>query len=369
MNGNDLTNKQFGRLKVIKYIKTDESRNHIWECQCKCGNIIQIKGVQLTRTNGARTCNKCRVIDGKNDIPTHAPWMKEYFKNQDDIYKYTYGSGKKVLVKCPDCGKEKFIAVKDLYHRKNIGCVCNDGISYPEKFVFSLLEQVNEKFEYQYSPNWIKNKRYDFYIPSKNLIIEVDGGIGHGHRCTFNSKYSAEELLEIDIYKEKEALKHKINLVRINAYPSDYETIVKSIKEELSIYFDIEKIDFNACHKFGLTNLIKEVCETWNSIEDVQYISTYYKISDVTVRTYLKKGTLIGWCNYNANKQIQKNIDRRKKKIKVYNNENFLGCFDSCKEFAKYYNSIQKQIDINPKSMINCIRDNKPYKGMIVQCA
>ena len=52
MKGNDLTNKQFGRLKVLRYIRTDETGHHIWECKCKCGNITQIQGVQLTRTNG-----------------------------------------------------------------------------------------------------------------------------------------------------------------------------------------------------------------------------------------------------------------------------------------------------------------------------
>ena len=42
----DLTNKVFGQLKVIK--KSEKSgRRLYWECECECGNIITVKGDAL----------------------------------------------------------------------------------------------------------------------------------------------------------------------------------------------------------------------------------------------------------------------------------------------------------------------------------
>lgn len=366
MKGNDLTNKQFGRLKVLRCIGTNDNRNHIWECQCKCGNIVQVLGVQLTRKNGTVTCEKCRVIDGKNDIPTIAPWMTKYFKFQEDIYKYTYGSGKQVLVKCPNCEEEKFITVKDLYKHKSIGCICSDTVSYPEKFIFSLLKQLNINFYYQYSPEWIGKKRYDFYVPFQNLIIEVDGGIGHGHRYSFG-KSSMSELIAVDKYKEEQALQHNLNVVRINAHPSTYEVLVDSIKENLDCYFDLSKVNFLKCDEFGSINLIKEICLQWNDINNLQYFIDTYKLSDVTIRRYLKKGTKLGWCHYSSEEEKQKNIMRNSKKIKVYQNDYCLGEFNSCAEFARIFNQLQNEITINPVSLANIVNKGKKYKGLIIE--
>ena len=365
---NDLTGMSFGRITVLRYIETDlKTRNSLWECKCKCGNVFIVKGVQLTRTRGMITCNKCHVVDGKNDIPTFAPWMEKCFKNKEDIYKYTYGSGKKILVKCPDCGKEKYVTVKHLYDHKSIGCVCSDNISYPEKFMTSILIQLKVVFTYQYSPKWIKPLRYDFYIPNKNLIIEVDGGIGHGNRWTFNSDLTSEELYQRDRCKDDEAKKHGINIIRINAYPSDFNILKNETKDKLSNYFDINMIDFNLCHEFGLTNLAKNVCEKWNDLKDVKKLSNIFKLSKPTIRKYLKNGSRIGWCDYNANEEKQKNTLRHAKRIKVYKSKQFIGEYESCAEFARQYNKMQSEIHINPVSLANMIKINNLYKGLFIE--
>ena len=88
--------------------------------------------------------------------------------------------------------------------------------------MYNLLQQLNVEFEYQYSPKWCKyrfkgkNKtgRYDFYIPSKQLIIEMDGGIGHGNCST--KLLTKNESLEIDNIKDKLAIEHKLNPIRID---------------------------------------------------------------------------------------------------------------------------------------------------------
>ena len=42
----DLTNKQFGRLTVLK--KLDKrGAEWFWLCQCECGNTAEVRGVSL----------------------------------------------------------------------------------------------------------------------------------------------------------------------------------------------------------------------------------------------------------------------------------------------------------------------------------
>ena len=92
----------------------------------------------------------------------------------------------------------------------------------------TVLELLNEDYEYQYSPKWIKPKRYDFYIKNKNLIIEVDGGLGHGNNKTIDNK-TPEETKAIDDYKDKMAEKNGINVIRINCFKSEWNFIKNNI--------------------------------------------------------------------------------------------------------------------------------------------
>ena len=59
----DLTNKKYGKWKVIKLIRKD---NQIfWECECECGNRKFIEGAKL-RNGDSKSCGTCSR--GKNLI-------------------------------------------------------------------------------------------------------------------------------------------------------------------------------------------------------------------------------------------------------------------------------------------------------------
>lgn len=67
---NDLTNKRFGKLLVIK---TNEKKNGAWQwlCKCDCGNLKTIRGTSLT--NGSTKSCGCsmghRIIsDNRDDV-------------------------------------------------------------------------------------------------------------------------------------------------------------------------------------------------------------------------------------------------------------------------------------------------------------
>lgn len=55
----DLLGKQFGRLKVLELVGTKKvgtTTTGLWKCQCSCGNIKIINGIQLTKKNGTKSC-------------------------------------------------------------------------------------------------------------------------------------------------------------------------------------------------------------------------------------------------------------------------------------------------------------------------
>lgn len=67
----DLTDKEFGNLKIIKYIPEMKK----WECKCKCGNICYVSQNNLTRKNGTKSCgclvtlvraNEANIVQGTN---------------------------------------------------------------------------------------------------------------------------------------------------------------------------------------------------------------------------------------------------------------------------------------------------------------
>ena len=110
----------------------------------KCGNEDWIIEGNILKNHNCNICTNSKVIVGYNDIATTDKWMMKYLVNKEDGYKYTYGSGRKVLCKCPDCGYEKEIEINRLYSNKSMSCpICSDGVSYPNKFMFNLLEQLN----------------------------------------------------------------------------------------------------------------------------------------------------------------------------------------------------------------------------------
>lgn len=43
----DLSGKRFGKLTAIKYVKSTDEGQAIWECQCDCGNIVYASAARL----------------------------------------------------------------------------------------------------------------------------------------------------------------------------------------------------------------------------------------------------------------------------------------------------------------------------------
>ena len=62
----DITGQRFGNLIAIKDIGSNKKGNAVWECKCNCGNIIQVRGIDL-RNGHTKSCG-CILSFGENKI-------------------------------------------------------------------------------------------------------------------------------------------------------------------------------------------------------------------------------------------------------------------------------------------------------------
>ena len=257
----------------------------------KCGAEYEIEqGNLIGRKDNCPCCSGKRVFVGINDIATTHPELIIYFKDKEKAKEYTAGSNKKELMICPLCGEEKLMVISTLCTYGFSCCRCSDGISYPNKYSYALLEQLpieNISHEYIFDSN--KNYRFDNYFEYNGnpYILEMDGS-QHFEDSIFGTFLHQSE---IDKVKNEIALNNNCQMIRIDCYYSDPEYIKNNIlNSKLGELFDLSKIDWNYCDEFASGNLLKEIVNLYNQGKSKQYIVDFYHISKNTVNKYLKKG-------------------------------------------------------------------------------
>lgn len=337
--------------------------------KCLKDNYIGESTEVSFKTLNCPLCSNSIVIKGINDIATTNPELIPYFVNINDAYQNTKGSGNRARFKCLDCGYEKNMEISN-FHKNGIQCnKCSDGRSYPSKFVFNLLEQLNIDFCPEKIFKW-SNKRYDFYLPIHNIILEIMGNHHFEKSFDFYGGRSTQEEQENDQYKQEMALKNGINrYIVIEARYSDLEYMKDSIcNSELSNIFDLNIIDWLQCERFALSNRVKEVCDLWNNgLHDVVKIAKKMKISRSRIWSYLTKGSKLNWCDYNNKWYIQKSIERtrklRAKKVGIFKDNVLLGTFESMTELVRQSEQLFGVKFSQSKISLVCNGKVKTHKG------
>ncbi|WP_297419306.1 hypothetical protein [Clostridium sp.] len=276
--------------------------------------------------------------------------MIKYFQGgYDEAKLYTKCSGQKIYPICPDCGrvKNKPMKINRIYLYHTISCSCGDGISYPNKLMFAILEQLKIDFQTEYSPDWIKPKRYDFYfkLSNKEYIIEADGG---WHNKNNNLSGQTKEISqEIDSYKDKLAEENNIKVIRIDCDYKKTNDRFEYIKNNiinnsmLKKLFNLNNIDWLKCEEFTCSNLVKKTCEIKKNNPNMSttQVGKVIKLSQSTVIKYLKQGTKFGWCRYDIKEEKSNVISRAgkqfSKSVEIFKNEISLGIFPSASELER----------------------------------
>lgn len=235
-------------------------------------------------------------------IGEESPLFANYLLNKQDEQIHI-GSAKKVDWICPSCGKIVYgKSVNKVISRKSIPCnICNDGVSRPEKIVASALSQIGVKYVSQKTFEWSRRKRYDFYLPDYNSIIEVHGAQHYGFGFKNLSGVSLETQQEND--KEKEAIAKENGICAyfiINASNTLSTNIIAQLSSVL-LQLGITAIILpSSCEKEIMESKIAQAAKLWNLGLMSGEISKTIGVQVNSVIKYLKIASAAGMCEYDV---------------------------------------------------------------------
>ena len=341
MKHKSLVGEKIDKLLVLdlkeKIRTTDSKFEYFYSCRCDCGRYVTRGSQSLRDKNTFKSCGQCPK-DIEETINYKYPNMIKYFKDIDDVFKYKCGSHEYVDMICDKCKYERKIQIKHMLSHGFSCPICSDSISYPEKFMIGFLNQTKLEFIREKKFDWSNNKRYDFYIPSLSCIIETNGE-QHYKNTNRNGARTLRQEKENDLFKEEVAKANGIKeYIQIDCRKSEMDFIIKSIKEsKLVKLIDITKIDFLKCNEYAVSNIVKEVCDIWNTteIKNTTLISKQMGFSRRAISEYLKLGNELGWCEYNPKESCQ--LYRDNSRIGEYNKRKV-----KCIELNLVFNSIKE---------------------------
>lgn len=359
--GRKLTNEEFlQRLKDenILYIPLEEyktmSTKIKWLCYKDSKHIFKAKPDHIFEGRGCPYCSGRLPVVGETDLWTTHPEIARMLENYEDGYKYSAFSSHRTNWICPNCGttiKNKMF--KNITSNGLICPICSDGVSYSEKFVASLLLQLNVDFVHDKPLEWSNNKRYDFYIQNYNMIIECHGLQHYEEGFTNHStSRSLQEEKENDLFKKNIAVANGIKeYIVLDCRKSDKNFIRDSIlNSRLSDIFNLSNIDWNQCDKYTSKSYCAEILQYYNNgIKNTSDIAKMVVVGQRTVLDTLHKLAKNGLCDYDSKKVL---TNMHSKKV-------------ICLETEKIYNSIKETSNdnFNPALVSRCCNKYlKTYK-------
>lgn len=336
-----------------KLISTEWKGNSAYyDFECLCGNLFR-RRYDVVLYQGSSVCRKCSGTQGKFSQKEVEDELIKYGINLLSVYQ---SSEKKIRVKypcgevverslanikhsnykCPHCvnktynmneekfkrkifeltqGEYEFLGEYQKYNTKmqvlHRGCghvftttpnrfirgnarcpLCSDGVSYPEKYIGHMLKGLNVTFETQYRPTWSQRKRYDFYLPDYNMIIETHGIQHYQTQTKRPIKWkSYEEEHENDLLKfDLSVINGVEHYVVLDCRKSELEWIQDEVKKSLlDSKFDLSTVNFRECHRYALNSLVLEAETLHKKGESVDSIATILGLSTDTIKKYLKQ--------------------------------------------------------------------------------
>lgn len=249
--------------------------------------------------------SKRKFDNCKNNISITAPWMMKYIVDENYIHNNNKTSRNKTIMKCPDCGRTYIKSAFQVYSNHGLTCVCKDSWSYPNKYIYSLLEQLNVYFEPEKKFKWSNNRRYDMYViyNGEDIIIEMFG-LQHYKEIYLNKiGRSFDDEVENDAMKksiaEENGIKHYFI---INSSISESSFIKQSIIDSGLLQLlnvSEQDIDWDKCGCFATSNFHKTICEYHenNPYDDLENLAKHFKVSRRLIRDAIRKGLNNGWCS------------------------------------------------------------------------
>ena len=207
-------------IEFIEYWYKVDTKKYMIRVKClKCNQIYSKPIVEFIKNKS------CPFCIGKELLNTQA--LKSILSNEYELLSQYKSTNDYIIVK-HKCGFIWRTKAKKLYNY--IGCPrCNKKRSKGEQKIEAYLISHNLDFEIEKSFSWQSNlkRRYDFYLPNFNLLIEYNGEQHYLQNAYF--KVPVEEQKLIDQEKQEEALQHGFNYLVIGYFDfNNIETILNN---------------------------------------------------------------------------------------------------------------------------------------------
>lgn len=207
----DLTGQKFGRLEVLYRGKKDRASHQYWFCKCECGNIVEVNSDNLRR-GLTKSCG-CLHSEITHQIRFKDLTGQKFGKLTP--VKYEIENERTYWFCNCECGNTCRVRSSYLIngHTQSCGCI---NYSIGEFNIANILYENNIEFKKEYVFEDLPNRRFDFYLPQYNRLIEFDGP---QHIKYHNTWHQTEEeyikAIARDNEKNNYALQKNITLIRI----------------------------------------------------------------------------------------------------------------------------------------------------------
>ncbi|QDJ97465.1 hypothetical protein PALS1_031 [Staphylococcus phage PALS_1] len=229
-----------GTLKIVSQTKKGKRNFKSYEVQSliypDAPNYTVFES-SLLNGSGCAYKSSQRIYEGNSLYSIES--LRPYIVDVEEAKTISKGGNKyKIKVKCIECQKEKLMTPYKLSTRGFFCELCDKGASYPENFFKSYLKVKGIKYEYQKVFKDLPDRRFDFYLPESNTVIETHG-IQHYKE---SGNWDFKETQNSDQIKKEYCQKHNINLVVIDSSKSNFQFMKNTINktEELEPIQDNE---------------------------------------------------------------------------------------------------------------------------------
>ncbi|VEV89532.1 hypothetical protein [Staphylococcus phage Stab22] len=245
--------------------------------------------------------------------------LRPYIINVPEAKKLGKYSKKTIKTICPDCKVTQDYVVGNLARRGFTCKICTRNISYPELFMTAYLEVKGIKYEYQKVFKDLPSRRFDFYLPESNTVIETHG---IQHYDSSSSWYT--DSLNQDKEKRIFCKNKNYTLIEVDCRISNF----KFIEGQINSIHLLEPISKE--EELGIQNLIEnnkkypiqDIISMYNKRYRIKDISRKYNMCDKTISNILNSSGI----------SIRKN---GKRKVRCITTEEI---FESVTEAESIYN-------------------------------
>lgn len=296
-----LTHSKVVNIALLRYISLGGIVGLVRKYNCEVGQVIKgMEILKLIEYQGTKGCLvKCqttgiefKILEAnllKNNQKSpyinslySIKWIHKYIKNKDDLLKYKKGSNKRIEFICPICNKT-FIKPIASVVRHGFRCgKCDPRISFPERFMMAILDLNNIEYERQKVFSDFKKRRFDFYLPKYNWVIETHGK----QHYTKKELFGSEKVFVSDKEKKDYCSSKNIKYIEVNCSYSDSKWIFKRLPKEI---LEMNSASLEQIQENTICSRMYDIKKDFDKGLDFNELEKKYGIKAKTIRVKLRE--------------------------------------------------------------------------------